>query len=489
MKKKLLVLLAVSSLFITGCFTNKKENFESQKAALVTAESFVEEGDTAIAGVEGDNGARYYLGAKKMDNEEMRSLQVAPNPSISANTVLPRKKDLSANFPVPGNQGSQNSCTAWAVAYAYKSSQEKLDQGWEVDSDERIFSPSYVYNQINGGKDAGSYIHEAMQLVVNQGIATLDMFPYSHFLTQPSQAAREEAKNFKAKSWGTIPSGDIDRMKRHLASGDAIVIGIPVYSDFVNLSPSNPIYGDASGELAEVHGYHAITVVGYDDDKQALKIINSWGPNWGINGYGWIAYDFMRSQSKNIQAYTMVDIKNKVNDNTNTDTTKVPVIGSIGQVEEGQDIVISGSNFEEGAVVYIRTGENGQEATIKSINSESIVVQNNYSAGDYSVWVRNADSNWSEQASLRVIEKVVIGNPVISYISGNSSELIISGENFAARDNLVYIRGNNVSEYMTINSSTSNEIRVRNRYSRGVYQVWVKTKDSNWSDVYYLRLY
>lgn len=36
---------------------------------------------------------------------------------------------------------------------------------------------------------------------------------------------------------------------------------------------------------------HAINVIGWDDDKQAWLIKNSWGKNWGQDGFGWIGYD------------------------------------------------------------------------------------------------------------------------------------------------------------------------------------------------------
>jgi hypothetical protein len=37
----------------------------------------------------------------------------------------------------------------------------------------------------------------------------------------------------------------------------------------------------------------ALCVVGYDDDKYggAFEVMNSWGKDWGNNGFTWIRYD------------------------------------------------------------------------------------------------------------------------------------------------------------------------------------------------------
>ena len=76
-------------------------------------------------------------------------------------STLPHSVDLTSNFPTPGNQKSQNSCTAWAVSYA-KAAQEKKDHNWNVNWYNHKFSPAFIYNQINNGVDNGSSIDSAL---------------------------------------------------------------------------------------------------------------------------------------------------------------------------------------------------------------------------------------------------------------------------------------------------------------------------------------
>lgn len=212
--------------------------------------------------------------------------------------VLPRQVDLSDSFPIPGAQGQQNSCVGWATAYALKSYQERMEEGWTLEMAEgspdynHIFSPAFIYNQINGGQDEGSDINTALQLIVDMGVATLVTMPYneSDYLSQPSGAAFEEAAKFRGAEVKRADS--LLAIKEALANRLPVVAGIAVYNSLDELRGTDAVYNNkGSGTLL---GGHAVTIVGYDDDKfgGAFKIINSWGRNWGDNGYFWLPYDF-----------------------------------------------------------------------------------------------------------------------------------------------------------------------------------------------------
>ena len=235
------------------------------------------------------------------------------------NPTLPSSVDLSKDFPLPGDQGQQSSCVGWSVAYALKTYQERVEIGWSLEAPEHRFSPAYVYNQINGGQDNGSLISDALDLVVNQGVATLARMPYSDkdFLTQPSNAARQEAGQYKGKSW-KVANGTLE-IKNALANRLPVVISIAVMEQFETLNGPNSVYNTFTGAYK---GGHAITIVGYDDNQYggAFKIINSWSQNWGDDGYFWMPYA-AANQMVNTpngqttvlkQAYVLQDMENTI---------------------------------------------------------------------------------------------------------------------------------------------------------------------------------
>lgn len=213
---------------------------------------------------------------------------------------LPSRVDLSADMPPVVNQGQQNSCVAFSVGYYTRSYLEKKARGWSYDSPpyggagERVFSPAFIYNQINGGQDSGSYFHHALDLVTQKGAAPWKVMPYNanDYRTQPSQAIKNAAMQYKAASYKRLPFDNVEAVKAELAGGRPIIFGITIDDAFYKLGTQ--VYDQTGGRT---YGGHAMTLVGYDDsktspkgDRGAFKLINSWGTQWGDKGYGWISY-------------------------------------------------------------------------------------------------------------------------------------------------------------------------------------------------------
>ena len=99
---------------------------------------------------------------------------------------IPALVDLSNAMPPAGNQGQQSSCVAWACAYANYSYLNQNGSGCEYIVDNEInetclFSPSFIYNQINGGQNRGTSFYDAFQIMRNRGCATLGLMPLALF--------------------------------------------------------------------------------------------------------------------------------------------------------------------------------------------------------------------------------------------------------------------------------------------------------------------
>jgi fibronectin type 3 domain-containing protein len=218
----------------------------------------------------------------------------SPGANGGAAPELAKDVDLSPFFPKPGDQGMIGSCTGWSIAYACKSYHENIERNWGVNTNEHIFSPSFIYNQINGGSDGGAPIEAAIAVVIQKGCASLSTMPYTENLqTQPNQNAFNEAIQFKAKSFAKVDYNNLEAVKEVLARGNPVIIGMMIYENFYDYKGG--VLTSSSGALL---GGHAMCVLGYDDGKKAFKIINSWSTYWGEGGYGWIGYDLFKKEVK-----------------------------------------------------------------------------------------------------------------------------------------------------------------------------------------------
>lgn len=226
-------------------------------------------------------------GLRFTDAGEYKRIEKA---SIRLLKNVPDEFDLSKWFPAPGDQGNQASCVGWALAYGISSYMEAVKLQRPPTQPEHVFSPSFIYNQINEyGCMGGSNLREALDLMKVSGVARMTDFPYNEndCSKVPGQEIKVLAKPFSISGWKRVEFVNEGLMKTLLVKGKPIVIGMQTDSWFRSLD-NGEVYRVAS--YRDVGG-HAVVVIGYDDRRGAYKILNSWGPDWGDDGYGWIAYD------------------------------------------------------------------------------------------------------------------------------------------------------------------------------------------------------
>lgn len=85
----------------------------------------------------------------------------------------------------------------------------------------------------------------------------------------------------------TVGQGGVSSaMKTWIAMSGPTTTAMSVYADFYDYRSGVYIYnGDSPFE-----GLHCVCVIGYDEAQQAWLCKNSWGTEWGENGFFWIAY-------------------------------------------------------------------------------------------------------------------------------------------------------------------------------------------------------
>jgi len=220
---------------------------------------------------------------------------------------LDERVDLSDLFPTPGDQGSQGSCVAWAVGYAARAYWARKAEDRDVKNSANIPSPTYIFNKTRGPTcDQGSSIKQALTLLRDTGSLSLRQLPYDQAYCSAIPHRLDALVNdFRINGWSYIePSRSdifLDNIKGAISNLQPVIIGMRLFFPNgleqpgpFNLLRAGQIYRttDAPEKFAgdAYHSFHAMTVVGYDDRRQAFKLINSWRTTWGDRGFGWVDY-------------------------------------------------------------------------------------------------------------------------------------------------------------------------------------------------------
>jgi C1A family cysteine protease len=264
-----------------------------QAAIIQAGESWVP-GITNVSELS-DEDKRLHLGAvpppgeASLDEREKRAAANRGAAAITA-TGTPAAYDLrnvdGHNYITPiRDQGNCGSCVAFGSVATVEGTfrWQRRDANLQVDLSEAELY--YCIARAQGRNCSnGWWCDKGIDAFKTDGVVDEACYPY----TAGDQNCTNRCSNWQSrltKINGWHPITSVADMKTWISTRGPLSCAFTVYNDFFNYRSG--VYRHVSGGVA---GGHCVCCVGYNDAGGYWICKNSWGPNWGDDGFFCIAY-------------------------------------------------------------------------------------------------------------------------------------------------------------------------------------------------------
>ncbi len=218
---------------------------------------------------------------------------------------LPKRVSLEQYVPEVGDQGQYGTCGGWSSAYYTASIEFSILSGStnKTINSAYAYDPLYTYKMALGEETStcasGTYLdalcdelyyHGAKRVKID-GMYCGDDIDNMH---DESRSILDFTGYDRVFNWYDSWEENTTAICQMLANNHPVLMGMNLPESFFDIG-SNGLFSPTQKEKDEylIVGGHAMTIVGYDDDKfgGAFRVVNSWGENWGDNGFCWVKYE------------------------------------------------------------------------------------------------------------------------------------------------------------------------------------------------------
>lgn len=258
-------------------------------------------------------------GALPADAATIAGLPKALDPSLIATGVTP--KVTSADLSPVLDQGYLESCGAFGIAYETCGYEIRKAGGLSTSPADSI-SPAFMYRKVcdiektTAAADAnGTYAKDYFNFLVHHSPVNFATLGYPAPTSSAQQAAVIDGlslsgyttdNRLRIGSWSTLPqSSDPSGIKAQIDAGHVVGVLVQLRKNFNSFYHNTGVF-KAKGDNT---GGHFMCVVGYDDSRQAFRVQNSWGTDFGDQGFMWWDYtNFMSNLSEAYIAEPVADV-------------------------------------------------------------------------------------------------------------------------------------------------------------------------------------
>ena len=208
--------------------------------------------------------------------------------------MLPTSVDFRKLMDEVRDQGSRPTCVAFALTAAHEKWRVAAENISEDLCEEFLY---WAAKKVDMNGLAGTSLNSAAKALGDTGQPNEDSWPYdSEFDDSLSNLEPPALLDFDKCIQLETEALDLTltEIKSRLSSEDAVVLVVPVCDSFFITDDGFMQLPSPEEIIADLH---AVLIVGYDDSLHngVLMIRNSWGADWGDEGYGYLPYSYFES--------------------------------------------------------------------------------------------------------------------------------------------------------------------------------------------------
>jgi cathepsin K len=230
--------------------------------------------------------------------------------------------DLPSNFEMRRDwfgpvidQGQTQTCCPCAFASGYTWTLARLYQPlWDSSRRPRWITPEDLFELTNGGDcSVGRFETEILNRAQNGGCTRWNIAPLDANCasTWNEAAASADYAQLKIDSWKEIncrTDAALNEIKYYLKyRNQPVMINLSLRPDFrSDTIDGTGVYVHLSNNSWPSNA-HEMLITGWDDSRQAFSVLNSWGKEFGDDGWVYVHYDTLKNPNSLSKAYVFTD--------------------------------------------------------------------------------------------------------------------------------------------------------------------------------------